>query len=506
MNQSTKRLLSFGSNTLVLTLTIAGILAIFYLVIDRELRFRSDWTSSGTHSLSPKTLKLLGRLSDDSIKVHTHYFQFPLDSEKGRDALFSNQKVSDLLSEYNIRSKRHFTYDINNPYQEPLLAKEYAAGPGTAVLFRKDSPDLRQVIKYPQLVKKRSASGATPQFMGEQTFTTALSRLIDKTRRTACFLVGHDELSIESETNEGLSRVRELLETENYSTQTIHLVDNNPLPVDLSTNDAGPHGVLKVPGLCNVLVVPGPKLPMAGEEIQAIFDYFLDGGSLILMADPFTKSNLHTLTKQLGVDLLPGVVIDSRALRSPVNPVPEYVYHEITKDLLEKKVRAVMRQAVALRAIPDATAPFNQKPLLFSSDESKIMTDVKNSSGGSHNPQDLLGRKPLAMAIAPKNAPLTNGKNPILPSHGRAVVVGDSDIIRNDWINAPANADLFLNAVHWCVGEEEKITITPKDPDIRTLDITDMEGYVVLAFIGGIFPGLIVLVGGLIWRRRRRKT
>ena len=69
----------------------------------------------------------------------------------------------------------------------------------------------------------------------------------------------------------------------------------------------------------------------------------------------------------------------------------------------------------------------------------------------------------------------------------------------------PKELDLRAVGQPELIGYEDRITITPKDPDMRLLEVTAQEGFLILATTAGLIPFLIALLGGLIWRQRRNR-
>jgi ABC-type uncharacterized transport system involved in gliding motility auxiliary subunit len=87
---------------------------------------------------------------------------------------------------------------------------------------------------------------------------------------------------------------------------------------------------------------------------------------------------------------------------------------------------------------------------------------------------------------------------------GRVVVVGSSDWMSNFILSAPiANRDLALNMMNWLTSDEDLISIRPKEPEDRRLNITG-NGVRVLFFTSVIGLPLIVILSGVsVWWKRR---
>ena len=86
---------------------------------------------------------------------------------------------------------------------------------------------------------------------------------------------------------------------------------------------------------------------------------------------------------------------------------------------------------------------------------------------------------------------------------GRIVVIGDSDFVRNRYVSQLYNADLFLNAVNWVVGEEAFITIDRKLPRASIAVLTNQQFQTFRYLSMFVAPELILLAGIAVWWRRR---
>ena len=66
--------------------------------------------------------------------------------------------------------------------------------------------------------------------------------------------------------------------------------------------------------------------------------------------------------------------------------------------------------------------------------------------------------------------------------------------------------NFFYNSVQWLLGEEDKITILPKQAELTQVSIPAREGVFIRWFSMGLLPLAILGLGGFIWIRRRKKV
>ena len=180
--QGSRRSLSYGTNSLIFTLAVAGILAVGYYIVSVELAIQFDWTSTGIHTLAPKTLDALEKIKQGDREIKAIYFEIPTQGHLAKSAFFANQRVEDMLRAYQIRAGTKFKVQLVDMYREPLLVKEYNGAPGTTVFERiaptpNESLPRRQSVTVSEVMHKSSTPRGQPLFKGEQAFRPYLLKL-----------------------------------------------------------------------------------------------------------------------------------------------------------------------------------------------------------------------------------------------------------------------------------------------------------------------------------------
>ena len=80
---------------------------------------------------------------------------------------------------------------------------------------------------------------------------------------------------------------------------------------------------------------------------------------------------------------------------------------------------------------------------------------------------------------------------------------GDSSFATNEFLDVFANRDLFLNAMRWLVGDEERIAIRPNQARSSTLSMTSRELQAIQYLSLFVLPEGIAIIGVFMgwWRR-----
>jgi ABC-type uncharacterized transport system involved in gliding motility auxiliary subunit len=86
---------------------------------------------------------------------------------------------------------------------------------------------------------------------------------------------------------------------------------------------------------------------------------------------------------------------------------------------------------------------------------------------------------------------------------GRFVVIGNSQWAANSFIEFNGNGDLALNAMNWLSSDEDLISIRPKPPENRPINMTSNQLRWVRITSQFLLPLVVVLAGVSVWWRRR---
>jgi ABC-type uncharacterized transport system involved in gliding motility auxiliary subunit len=86
---------------------------------------------------------------------------------------------------------------------------------------------------------------------------------------------------------------------------------------------------------------------------------------------------------------------------------------------------------------------------------------------------------------------------------GRFIVTGSSSWVANFFLRFNGNRDLFLNMMNWLSSDEDLISIRPKEPEDRRLNMTRNQMTMVFYSSVLVIPLLIVAAGVGVWWQRR---
>ena len=469
-----RRQLKYGSNTLVLVVTVLGILGVLnYLAVRHSTRI--DLTKDQRYSLSDQTHKVLAGLKDD-IKIT--YFQRSRDMTRGQDQLREFQALSSRLKT-----------DFVDPVQSPAKAQAYdVRGP------------------WPILVIERGDKREKISNDGEQDITNALIKITRESKKTVCLVEGEGERSGEDSGERGFSGAKSSLTKALYEVKGVFLMREKTVPKD-----------------CTILVVGGPEKDLLPETTAAIRDFVKQGGKALVMVEAELKDsypNLVALLKDWNIEAGKDVVVDVSGMGqlfgfSELAPLAiEYPYHAITKDFRLPTLYGGARSVAAGKgSVEGVTA----QDLVKTSEQSwaesdlKLKGPIKFDEGPDHKgPVSLAavatvkGPTPAPTPTpSPAPSPAPTPEEPKAAPEGRVVAVGDADFASNALLGFQGNQDFFLNVVAWLAEDADLISIRPKEPENQALFLSRQVQQNVAWMALVILPGLFVIAGVVSWWRRR---
>jgi ABC-type uncharacterized transport system involved in gliding motility auxiliary subunit len=338
--------------------------------------------------------------------------------------------------------------------------------------------------------------------LSEEEITRALVRLAREGGRKACVLQGSGEAALDSSEMNGLSNLNVLLRNSSYEIEPV-----NPLV------DGG------ISGDCTVVIVAGPQTPYPDAVVSTLEGFVEAGGSMLLMLDPpMERQGLRTeddpallaLAAKWGVTVEPKLLLGraasiEAALLGPLTlVVNEYRPHPVTSTL--GGGTTVFPEARPLQVNEDNAASVQ---VLFESGANSYAADDYRTLQREFRLSEL-EQGPFVLAVAgtrdvegaasdePKNADnRTEGRK------GRFIIVGTRQWATNASVARYENRNLLVNMINWLAADEDLISIPPKSDTDTTIVLSPVQLQMVNFASLVVVPLLVVLIGVLVWLRRR---
>lgn len=458
---------------------LALVVMLNYLAHKHDRRFRLGGASS--KRLTPLTEQVLDGLTN-RVKVTVFFDR--------REPLFG--AVSEMIKEYQARSPRlevEFV-DYQLPGRSGAVRAQYglaAEGDSSRVIFDAGgvvrtvlSTELSDFAMAPDQEIRRTG------FRGERLFTSALLNVAQAGTTTAFFTQGHGEHRLD-EGDQGYGRFARLLENNNVQPRELA-----PL---LGTNG--------IPEACGLLIIAGPTRLFENEEIRKIEEYLARGGRLLALFNinaRLTPTGLEQMllrwNVQVGFDWIQDTT-QAQAGDSAVILTSNFGAHPIVRSLLRSSVTLVAPRSVSHRPAQQSAA-----------DEAKITEVLFSSSTGRQLvPVDeerwRVNRDgALPLLVAGERGAIQGVKTE--KNATRLVVGGDSLFLSNVVFSHAANSDLGNLIVNWLINRDSVLNeIGPSPVSEYRILLTETQMRGLRWMLLAVLPGLVTMVGLVVWWRRR---
>ncbi len=461
ITRQSRRLLRLHSATFAI-LFIAALLLLGWL--STRYHLQTDWTAAGRNTLSEASQSLLTRMADP-ITVTAY----------ARDSEVSGvrQAIKELIGRYQ-RKAPNMSLSFVDPDRAPDQVREL----GIMV-------DGELVIEY-------GARHEQVRSLDEAAITQALERLARGGERRVAFLAGHGERNPQGEANHDLGEFGRQLAGKGIETLPLNLTTERAIPSDIS-----------------VLVIAAPQVALLPGELTLINDYLARGGHLLWLAEPEQKGGLELIAEQLGIEQIPGVVVDptTQLLGLPqpdFTVIGEYPNQPIVAGLDQL---TLFPRASGLRAVGDI---WSAEPILTTVDNSwsesgPIEGTIRFDADSDHAGPLVIGYALTRPIPHPGQEQEVTEEEGRAPPEQRAVVVGDGDFLSNAYLGNGANLDLGLRILNWLTRDDQLVQIPPRPaPDLH-LELSDGKRILIALVLLIALPLLLVAAGIGIWLKRRKQ-
>ena len=514
-------------------------------------RFTGYWdsTASRKNTLTENSRKILEEMGDTTLEVTSYinllegHFIYGMPGQRQQD---KERWESYVRFKPTIKLNYIYYYDStgnlfkNNPGQtlKSLVDKEIKAfklDPGLI----KTPEEIRQIIdlrpeknRYVMQLKYKDKTTFLRIYNDNLAFPTetetaaALKRLLKAGMPRIVFAQGEGERGIEKAGDRHYKRLT------NDITFRYSLVNQgfDVSTLSLKTED--------IPSDITALVIADPKIGFDSVSMRKLFRYIAAGGNLLIAGEPGNQAILDPLMRPLGVGLMEGMLVQRTRDFSPeliqaqLTPFAAGFTKELQRDAHDS-LCVTMRGAASFSYTTDG--PFTVMPLLMTPGQDswnkKIRPDEKRIEEAEDaetpvntgtflpagNPQP---KTPDTVWNGLDYSPVQGDRKGPLPVmigltrtiHGRQqriVLSGDADFLSNLELGQRAfnscNFDFSTAVFSWFSYGEFPIDTSRPIPQDNRLDLTDGGLRALKIFLLWVLPGLLLVCGGILLLRRKRK-
>lgn len=459
INRKTHLLIGLQDN-LFIVLMLAVIALLAYLSTEFKAEF--DWTAGARNTLSEASQKLLKTLPGP-VKVTA----FARENKELRD------QISELIARYQ-RYKDNITLAFVNPDTQPQRVRELSITTDGELLVEYDGRS--------EKVQNRSEDGVS----------NVLQQLARKGERKILYVEGHGERSLLGQADQDLGQFGGELARKGIKLAPYNLAKNPEPPRDIS-----------------VLIIAGPTTAYLPGEADLITKYLEAGGNLLWLLEPNDLKGLQSVANYLGVEALPGTVVDAATqllnIRDPKFAlVPEYPPHPVTRNLRSLTVFPI---AAALKA--KSGTPFQATAVLNTLDR------AWNETGpieGQIQPDPAQGEQQGALTLGyafTRSLPddvtaQADEKVPEKTREQRVMVIGNGNFLANNYLGNGDNLQLGFNLIQWLDHDDHLLDIPIKLAPDQKLELSETTLSLLSTTLLIFLPLVLFGAGARVWWVRRR--
>lgn len=467
-----------GVSALITIAVLAGI--IILNILAGELSLKADLTGKKLFTLTDETKELLENLDTD-IEILALY-------EPGKEP----ENIMTTIDEYERLSKR-VSIKIVDPDREPGLLTRFAEEdePVAKGSFIISSGDYYRVMAPMDFYSISYSQQGQPQVMGqkiEQQVTSAIAYVASGRTPRIYEITGHGESPL------ALSGYSDMLSQANYEMDEISLI-RSAVPEDAA-----------------LLTVIGPRNDISPAEAEKLNNYLSSGGSLLAAMDLSQEPmpNLYDLLKRWDIEVRHGLVLETRASRliaefgdNPFVFAPFVSDHEAMASLVDGKLDPIVQASLGFRRTEAQQRQLEYFTLLYSSEESRLRTDLTSELSGNPAPipSDEMGPVDVAAAVRQRNL------DTYKPEGATIVVLGSASTLKGLGFlgQIKANADMVMNLVNWTMNDDTIVNVSSKSLFRLPLRINTLNALIYAVFTIIVLPFFCLGAGLFIHLRRRNK-
>jgi ABC-type uncharacterized transport system involved in gliding motility auxiliary subunit len=313
------------------------------------------------------------------------------------------------------------------------------------------------------------------------TFTAALLDVTSPRPLKAYFLQGHGEHQINSgDELAGYLKFASILSQNYIKAEPLSLLGTNAVPMD-----------------CNLLVIAGPKDAIPDTELEKIDQYLDQGGRLLALFNFYSASKdtgLERILAKWGVDVGHNVIKDPDNTLTGTGQdmiVSRFGKHALVNSLLQSRLHLILPRSVG------------QLKLRAQAADAPRVEEIAFSGPRASAAGDVVHKPPFPLMVAVEKGAIKD----VITERGstRMVVAGDSLFLGNRQIDSAANRDFAACAVNWLLERTQLLAgLGPRPITQYKIVMTRTQLYQAQWVLLAGLPGCVLLLGALVWLRRRR--
>lgn len=466
-----------GTKTLILILLIILVFIAINITMENLDLTPIDLTQEKLYTLTDESKE---KVKDLDKKVNIYFVGYSEDSTEV------------ILAKQYKNANENINVETVTSETRPDLAEKYGIDlESTGIIV--ECGERSKVLTSSDLVTYDSTTYETISIAEEKLTSSIMSVTADKIPKVY-FLEGYSEFSLD----ENMSYLNVLLQNEITEIDTLNILSTGNIPED-----------------CDTLVITSLSKDFDDIAKNAITNYINNGGNILWLNAAITISkdfpNANEILALYGVEPFQvGVIRETDSAKMVSGNanliIPVLGYSTITEDLYSDGV--IFANATKININEEKLEELNveKTDLATTSENAYFRTNFNNNSStieeGEEKGTFIVGAE-LEKTLTTENE---EEKTSTLIIYGENYFASDYLLTQNSqvpMIQMAYNKDLILNSIAYLSDREEDITAR-KSTGTVTYTATEQQDNIVRIIIFAV-PLIIILIGLIVWQKRRRK-
>ena len=470
-----KKWLVDGTKTLILVAIIVLLYIGVNILLEKVVLPEIDCTQDKMYSLSDESKDKLGNLDKEVTITLINY---------GSNTSFINFVERYTTINDNIKLER-----IDDLSSRTDLMNEYSLQTTDSLVLITCGDREKEVTENDMYTFDYSTYQSIDTT--EEAITNAILDVTTEEKPKVYFMSNHLAYDVNY-----FSSIMKTMEDEANEVETIDLFANGGIPED-----------------CDCLVISTLKEDITEQERDNLTNYINNGGKLLLMCGPnITGTNLSNFQAVLdlyGVSISNGVIFEGES-SNMIAGYPDFIIETTQSTSLTQNLNMSMN--ICLLDAGEIT--FNEdkledlgveyEVLAKTSEKSFVRTDVTQNTA-SRTDKDGEEKSSTVAAIATKK--IDDSKTSKLVIFSNELFAMDMPVQISGYqmytVSLYNNSDMILNSVSFLNEREDTITIRKTSEQVN-YTVSELQNNIIMAIIFTI-PVLIIILGIVVWLRRRKK-
>ena len=458
---------SYSIGSIALVIAIAIVLNLVVGKLPSQYRL-IDMSQTKLTNIGEQTEEIVKALQEDVTIYHI---------VEGGEPDFTLQTI---LERYESLSS-HVKVEIIDPVLNPNFLNEYEVTKMYDNSLIVESEKRFKVIDYYDMYESTfdysTYTSSITSFDGEGQITSAIAYVTTDNLPVVYSLTGHEEPDLTESMKTAIAK-------DNIELKELSLLTMETVPED-----------------ADCVLIFSPSKDITSEEADKLIAYLENGGNAFIISAYIgvEMPNLQKVLNNYGIGTMDGLILEGDSNRyvsgNPAYILPELQKSEALGSLSGSDAYVLLPFAQAVAQTEDKRSTVKIESLMKTSDTSYIKVNLDGSVAKEAG--DPSGSFDVAVAVTET---VDNGETQLIYLTTPNLFTESVDALVGG-----SNLSVLTNGLTWMCEVEQSVSIPAKNTQLGYLTVTAASGRIWSVVTIGIIPVSCLLIGGLIWFKRRKR-